>query len=175
MVYNSLVSIRESKLVWELNKPEYIEMWILELSKVLIYEFHYNYIKNKYDKKSILLFTDTDSLMYEIKTDVYEDFSSNKEMFDFSNYLTKSKCYDNSNKLVIGKTKDETVGFAIEEFVALKCKMYLFLADNNEHKKAKGLNKNIGSTINHSEYKMLCWIKNVWDTQWTEFKVKTIG
>ena len=101
-------------------------MWILELSKVLIYEFHYNYSKNKYDKKSIQLFTDTDSLMYEIKTeDAYEDFSSNKEMFDFSNYLTKSKCYDNSNKLVIGKTKDETVGFAIEEFVALKCNIIL--------------------------------------------------
>ena len=56
-------------------------MCILELSKVLMYEFHYDYIKNKYDNKSKLLFTDTDSLMYEIKTeDVYEDFGSNKEM-----------------------------------------------------------------------------------------------
>ena len=55
---------------------------------------HYDCIKNKYDKKSKLLFTDTESLMYEIKTeDLYEDFSSNKEMFDFSNYSTKSKCY----------------------------------------------------------------------------------
>ena len=79
-------------------------MRILELSKVLMYEFHYNYIKNEYDNKSKLLFTDTDSLMYEIKTvDVHEDFSSNKEMFDFSNYSTRSKYYDNSNKLVTGK------------------------------------------------------------------------
>ena len=53
--------------------------------------------------------------MYQIKTeDVYEDFSSNKEMFDFSNYSTKSKYCDNSNKLVIGKMKDETGGVAIE-------------------------------------------------------------
>ena len=62
-----------------LNKPAYIGMWVLELSKVLIYKFHYNYIKNKYDNKSKLQFTGTDSLTYEIKTeDVYEKFSRNK-------------------------------------------------------------------------------------------------
>ena len=83
-------------------------MCILELRKVLMYKFHYDYIENKYDNKSKLLFTDTDSLMYEIKTgDVYEDFSSDKEMFDFSNYSTKSKYYDDSNKLATGKMKDE--------------------------------------------------------------------
>ena len=61
------------------------------------------------------MFTGSDSLMYEIKTeDVYEDFSSDKEMLDFSNYSTKSKYYDNSNKLVIGKMKDETGEVAIE-------------------------------------------------------------
>ena len=101
-----------------------------------MYEFHYDYIKSKYDNKSKLLFTDTDSLMYEIKTkDVYGDFSRDKEMFDFSNYSTKSKYYDNSNKLVIGKMKDETGGVASKEFVGLKPKMYPFLADNSEHKK----------------------------------------
>ena len=89
-------------LALKLNKPAYIGICILELSKVLMYEFHYDYIKNKYDNKSELLFTDTDNLMYEIKTeDVYKDFSSDKEMFDFSNDLTKSKHYDNSNKLII--------------------------------------------------------------------------
>ena len=62
----------------------------MELSKVSMYEFHYDCIKNKYDNKSKLLFTETDSLVYEIKMeDVYEDFSSNKEIFDFSNYLSK--------------------------------------------------------------------------------------
>ena len=96
-------------------------MCICELSKVLMYEFHYDYIKNKYYNNSRLLFTDTDSLMSEIKTeDVYKDFSSNKEMFDFSNCSTKSKYYNNSNKLVVGKMKDETAGVAIKEFVGLK-------------------------------------------------------
>ena len=67
-------------------------------------------------------------------------------MFDFSNYSTKSKCYDNLNKLVIGKMKDETGGVAIEEFVGLKPKMYSFLVGNSEH------NKKIKS---HNEYKDL--------------------
>ena len=92
-----------------------------------MYKFHYDYIKNKYDNQSRLLFTDTKSLMYEIKTeDVYEDFSNDKKMFDFSNYLTKSKYYDNSNKLVVGKMKDEAAGLAIEEFVGLKQEIFVF-------------------------------------------------
>ena len=124
-------------------------MCILELSKVIMYEFHYDYIKNKYGNNSKLLFTDTDSLRYELKTDdVYEDFSSNKEMFNFSNYSTKSTYHDDSNKLVIGKMKDETAGVVIEEFVGLKPKMYSYLVDDNsEHKKAKGVNRNVVATI----------------------------
>ena len=89
-----------------------------------------------------VLFTDTDSLMYDIKTeDVNKDFSSNEDLFD-------------SNKLVIGKMKDETGGVAIEEFGGLKPKIYLFLVgDNSEHKKTKDVNKNVVATISHNEYK----------------------
>ena len=120
---NELVAIFKNKVTLTLNKPAYIGMCILELSKVLMYEFHYDYIKNKYGNNSRLLFTDTDSLMYEIKTeDVYEDFSNDKEMFDFSNYSTKSKYYDNSNKLLVGEMKDETADVVIEEFFKLKPK-----------------------------------------------------
>ena len=100
-------------------------MCILGWNKVLICESNYDYIKIKYGNKSWLLFTDTDSLMYEIKTeDVYQDFSSDKEIFDFSNFSTKTKYYDNSNKLVIGEMKDETAGVAVKELVELKPKMY---------------------------------------------------
>ena len=74
-------------------------------------------------------------------------------MFDFSNYSIKSKYYDNSKKLVLGKMKDELGGVAIEEFVGLKPKMCSFLVDNNEHKKAKCVNRNIAATISHNEYK----------------------
>ena len=86
--------------------------------KALIYKFRYDYIKNKYDNKPKLLFTDIDILMYEIKTeDVYEDISSNKEMFDFSNYSTKLKYYNDSNKLVMGKMENEIRDVAIKEFL----------------------------------------------------------
>ena len=98
-------------------------MCILELRKELMDEFHCDYIKNKYGNNSRLLSTDTDSLMYEIKTeDVYENFGNHKEMFDFSNYSTKSKYYHNSNKLLVGEMKDETADVVIEEFFKLKPK-----------------------------------------------------
>ena len=103
-----------------------------------MYKFHYDYIKNKDDNKSKLLFTDTNSFMYEIKTeDVYEDFSSKIETLYFSNYSTKPKFYDGSNKLVNGKMKNETRGVVIEEFVGLKPKMYLFLHKTVSIKKKK--------------------------------------
>ena len=102
-------------------------MCILEFIKVLIYKIHYDYIKNKYDNKLKLLFTDTGSLIYEIKTeDIYEHFSRNKEMFDFSNYWTKSKYYNSSNELDIGKIKYKTLGVAVEEFVRLKLKIHFW-------------------------------------------------
>ena len=92
-----------------------------------MYKLHYDYIKNKYDNKSKLLFTGTDTLMYHIKTeDVYEDFSSNKEMFDFSNYSFKS-IYYNSNKLVM---EDKITDIAFKEFIGLKPKIYSLLENN---------------------------------------------
>ena len=88
----NLVEIRKSKLAVKFYKLAHIGMCILELSKVLMYKLHYGYIKNKYENKSKLFFRATDSLMYEIKTkNAYEGFSSDKEIFDFSNYSTKSK------------------------------------------------------------------------------------
>ena len=114
-------------------------MSVVELSKVLMNKFHYDYIKNKYDNKSTLLPTDTGSLIFEIKIeDICENFNSDKEMFDFSNYSTKSK-----NTMMIResnhkKMKDETDGVEIEELVGLKPKMYSFLVDDNsEYKTAK--------------------------------------
>ena len=78
-------------------------------------------------------------------------------MFDFSNYSSKSKNYDNSSKLVVGKMKDETGGVAVKEFVVLMPKTCSFLLnDNIEHKKAKSVNENVVEKINHREYKIFC-------------------
>ena len=83
---NNIVVIHKSKLASKLNTPTYIGISILDLSNVLMYEFHYDYIKNKYDNKSKLLFSDTDSLMYEIKTEyVNEDFRSDKKCLTLIN------------------------------------------------------------------------------------------
>ena len=144
---NDLVAISTSKV-----QLTYNGMYIMDLRKVLMYEFHYDYIIKSYGNNSRLLFTDNDSLMYDIKTkDVYEDFSNDKEMFGYSNYSTWSKYYD-SHKLVVGRMKDETAGDAIKEFVGLKPNMYSFLVDDcSEHKKA-----NVVATKSHNEYKDVC-------------------
>ena len=143
----NLVGIRKRKFSLKLNKPSYTGMCILKQCKILFYEIQFNYIKNRYENKTKLLFTDTGSLMHEIKThNLYENFTSNKEMFDFSNYPTNSKYYDGLNKLVIGKTKNETEDAAIEEFFGLKSEMYLFLLDqDSEHKRAKSEQKCCGN------------------------------
>ena len=101
----NLVPIYKIKPVLTLNKPIYVGFSILDLSIVLIYEFHYKYIKSKFDPK--LLFTDTDSLVYEFKTeDVYEDFYADKDLLDFSDYPLDSKFFDPVNKKIIGRMKD---------------------------------------------------------------------
>ena len=73
----------------------------------------------------MLLFTDTDSLMYQIQTDnVYEDFYTDKYLFDFSGYVKESPFYDDENKKVIAKMENELNGVIIEEFVGLRAEMY---------------------------------------------------
>ena len=104
-----------------LNKPIYVGFSVLELIKLL--KSHYEYVKNKYDAK--LLFTDTGSLVYEIKgKDVYKECFKDRELFDFSDYPVNSKFFDPTNKKTIGKMKDEFRGEIISEFVGLKSKMY---------------------------------------------------
>ena len=109
MFNKNFVAIHEIKPVLTLNKPVYVGFRILDLSKYFMYEVHYKYIKSKFDAK--LLLTDTDSLVYEIKTeDIYKDFYEDKNLFDFSDYPLNSKFFDPVNKKVIGKMKDEFKG-----------------------------------------------------------------
>ena len=105
-----------------------------------MHDFHYNFIKKNFDAE--LLFTDTDSLTYEIKSeDVYEEFFKHKHLFDFSNYPKDSKFSDQTNKKVIGKMKDVSKGKIIDEFVGLKSKMHSMKnIDGKESNMVKGVN-----------------------------------
>ena len=112
----------------------------LELSKWLMYDFHNHFVKKHFDSE--LLFTDTDSLTYKIKSEnVSEEFSKYKHLFDFSNHPKNSKVFHEINKKVIGKMKDKSEGRKIDEFVGLKSKMFsVRYDDGKESNTAKGLN-----------------------------------
>ena len=111
--------MKKTRLVFD--KPVYLGMSILDLSKTLMYEFQYDYIRPKYGEKAKLLFTDIDSLAYELETeDFYQDISPDvREMFDTSNYPKNylSGIETGINRRVIGMFKDEAGGQQITEFV----------------------------------------------------------
>ena len=141
-----LVAINMKKTKLGFNKPVYLRMCILDLSKTLIYDFHYNYIKQKYEDKAKLLFTNTDSLMYEIQTEnFYKDISTDvKHRFDTSDYCSNhpSDISSKLNKRTIGMFKDEVGGDFIDEFVELRAKLYSYEILENEKRKEKNV-KNV--------------------------------
>ena len=155
----NLISVHMKKTSLTMNKPVYLGMCILDLSKTIMYDFHYNYIKPKYGAKAKLLFTDTDSLMYEIETeDFYKDISKDvKDRFDTSDYPENhpSGIPTGINKKVLGMFKDEAAGKRIKEFVGLRAKLYSFIMeDGKENKRCKGVKKQVvESSITHEDYK----------------------
>ena len=115
-----------------------------------MYDFYYHVMKPKYGANIKLLFTDTDSLCYEVKTnDIYEDMKSNADLYDFSEYPKSNELYDPVNKKIIGKFKDETSSVPIREFVGLRSKMYAFQFFDSkkgkvvDSKKLKGVKKTV--------------------------------
>ena len=155
----NLISVHMKKTSLTMNKPVYLGMCILDLSKTIMYDFHYNYIKPKYGAKAKLLFTDTDSFMYEIETeDFYKDISKDvKDRFDTSDYPENhpSGIPTGINKKVLGMFKDEAAGKRIKEFVGLRAKLYSFIMeDGKENKRCKGVKKQVvESSITHEDYK----------------------
>ena len=154
----NMVAIQLKKTVVNLNKPRYIGMCILDLSKLVMYRYHYEFIMPKYPGTK-LLFTDTDSLCYHIpsETDIYADFQGNQEWFDFSNYDVNHPNFDSDvNYLVPGKMKDETEGIPIIEFVGLRAKMYSIKtpAVKMDKMRAKGVIKAVTKNqITHEDFK----------------------
>ena len=154
-----LVAIHMKKTELDFDKPVYLGMCILDLSKTLMYDFHYNYIKKKYEDKAKLLLTDTDSLMYEIQTeDFYKDISEDvKDRFDTSGYPPdhSSGIPSGFNKKVLGMFKDEVNGDIIDEYVGLRAKLYSYkMFEGEESKKCKGVKKSVvKKSITHEDYK----------------------
>jgi hypothetical protein len=148
-----LVGVHLNVTTLELSKPIYVGMSILDLSKTLMYDFHYNYVKSKYPEAN-LLFTDTDSLCYHIQTnDIYIDMYRNAEQFDTSDYPKNHFVHSDANKKVLGKMKDETMGVAIQEFVGLRSKMYSMRYGAEEKKTAKGIGRAQIRKMCHDHYK----------------------
>ena len=138
-----LVVVHKIKETLTLYRPAYAGMCILDLSKTLTYDFHYDYIKEKYGSRVKLLFTDTDSLTYEIQAeDVYEDFWEDREKFHNSDYAKDNPYFDATKKKVIGKFKDEAAGIPLVEFIGLRSKMLSYVKDNGKNEKtAKGIKR----------------------------------
>ena len=141
----------------KMNKPIYLGLSILEISKILMHEFWYDYMKQKCDNNIKLCYMDTDSFIMNIKrNDFYEDIASDIEnKFDTSNYEINRPLLMGRNKKVIGLMKDELGGKIIMEFVTLIPETYSYLTgDGKEDKKAKGTKKCvIKKMIKFNDYK----------------------
>ena len=153
LISENLSIIEMKKIKVKMNKPIYLGLSILEISKILMYEFWYDYMKPKYSDNVKLCYTDTDSFIINIKTkDIDIDV---EDRFDTSNYKVYRPLPTGKNKKVIGLMKDELGGKVITEFVALRPKTYSYLTDDcKEDKKAKGTKKSVvKKMIKFNDYK----------------------
>ena len=144
LISENLSIIEMKKVKVKMKKPIYLGLSILEMSKIIMYEFWYDYVKKKYGDMVKLCYMDTDSLIMNIKTkDFYKDIAQDvEERFDTSNYGVDRPLPKGKNKKVIGLMKDELGGGIITEFVALRPKTYSYITDEFiEMKKAKGTKK----------------------------------
>ena len=156
---DNLVGVQTHYANVYMDKPIYVGTCILEISKHKMFDFHYNVIQPKFGPRVKLLYTDTDSFMYEIETeDLYRELYDLRNYFDFSNYPKAHFLYDDCNRKVAGYFKDETAGVPIVEFCGLKAKMYSFLVFSQEStkeksvQKAKGVVKATLRQIKHDDY-----------------------
>lgn len=163
-VFNeSLVAVELKQKYLKFNKPIYVGFAVLELSKTRMYEFHYDFMQQEFPQPEQLrlCYTDTDSLIYHIKTNnyyermkplIHQDYElGDIRMFDTSNYDNKHG-YDLLNKKVLGAMKDETGGEPITMLIAIRPKAYFFQTDTSTTNKAKGVVKQVAKKLNKDDY-----------------------
>ncbi|XP_077260494.1 uncharacterized protein LOC143896465 [Temnothorax americanus] len=142
----NLIAVELRKLEVKFDKPIYVGMCILDISKVCLYEFHHEYMSPLYRDKCRIMYTDTDSLIYHIECeDVYENVKRDIARFDTSDYaIDNAYGITLENKKVPGLMKDENNGAIMTEFVGLRAKMYALRVDGKKDcKKAKGIKSNV--------------------------------
>ena len=156
IINENLVGVEKVKATVKLNELIYVGMSILDLSKLHMYSFYYDVLKRLYNENVRLAYTDTDSFVVHIKTeDVYDDLNNLASYMDFSGYDKSHTCYDNTNKKVLGKFKDECDGKILTQLIGLKPKSYAFKTYNEEKedKKSKGIVKHkVKNELNYKQY-----------------------
>lgn len=148
------VQLKKTKLVY--NKPIYLGFCILDISKTLMYDFHYGYMQRKFQKNLKLLYSDTDSFIYQIFTeDFYNDIKQDiQNHFDTSDYAPNNIYgFPCLNKKKLGFFKDENKGKILKEFVGLRSKMYALNVEDSIVAKAKGVNKCVTAKFQIQDYK----------------------
>ena len=157
LIDDNLAIIEMKKVKVKMNKPIYLGLSILDISKITLYEFWYDFIKSKYESNAKLCYMDTDSFIINVKTEnFYKDISENViERFDTSNYIHDRPLPIGVNKKVLGLMKDKLGGGIIAELVALRPKAYSYKTEDNiELKKAKGTKKCIiNKMLSFNDYK----------------------
>eukprot|EP00438_Fugacium_kawagutii_P011395 Skav219002 [mRNA] locus=scaffold169:420344:421828:+ [translate_table: standard] len=156
IINENLVGIEKQRPKLKLDKPIFIGMSILDLSKQHMYSFYYDVMKPKYGNNIRMVYTDTDSFVFHTKTDdIYEDLKEIKDEMDFSGYDKTHKCHDATNKKVLGKFKDEVDGKNMTGFIGLRPKTYAYkiYGDDKEYKKCKGTAKHtVKRNMTYEEY-----------------------
>jgi hypothetical protein len=156
VVNKDFVLVDRIRKTVKLNKPIYVGFTVLDVSKLLMFDFHYNVVMERYGSNARMLFSDTDSLCYHIFTnDIYQDMLPYQDLLDTSNYPRDHPLYSSTNAKVIGKMKDECNGKPPVEFVGLRAKQYSLLTyDQNMVKKtAKGVKKRfVNKHLQHEMY-----------------------
>lgn len=153
---HGLVSVERRKARVVLNRPVYAGQVVLDVSKEIMYNFHYNCMKERYGDRIKVCGSDTDSLIYKVQTDdVYADIKDMAEYFDLSDYPKEHPLHSNVNKKVPGKFKDEMNGEPIKNFIGLRPKMYSFQrGDNDEKCVGKGIPRAaLKQQLSYEDYK----------------------
>ncbi|XP_070170724.1 uncharacterized protein [Polyergus mexicanus] len=151
-----LVAVELRKLEVKFNKPIYVGMCILDISKIRLYEFHYEYMLPLYRDKCKIMYTDTDSLIYRVECeDIYENMKRDIDKFDTSDYaMGNAYGMPLANKKIPGAMKDENAGAIMTEFIGLRTKMYaLRVAGKSDTKRIKGVKSGVvARTITFDDY-----------------------